>query len=150
MGKYHSTVDLLFDWFGISCMTIDNICVYLKNRLIQTSQTGGQQYWLHCIMVDCLFIKATLDFGCRSATEILLTVLKTRWNCAFDEQASRWKAISMKRRFDEKALHWKGTPPCIICKLSRNQSVLNMVHRHLRKTDWLLVHTACLVCLVSS
>ncbi len=32
------------DWFGISCMTTDNICFYLWNRLIQTSQTGGQWY----------------------------------------------------------------------------------------------------------
>ncbi len=37
-GKYHCTIDLLFDWFGISCMT----CFYLQNRLIETSQTGGQ------------------------------------------------------------------------------------------------------------
>jgi len=44
MGKYHCTVDLLFDWFGISCMTADNFCFYLQNRLIQTSQTGGQWY----------------------------------------------------------------------------------------------------------
>jgi hypothetical protein len=22
--KYHCTIDLLFDWFGISCMTTDN------------------------------------------------------------------------------------------------------------------------------
>ncbi len=35
---------LLFDWFGISCMTTDNFCFYLRNRLIQTSQTGGQRY----------------------------------------------------------------------------------------------------------
>jgi hypothetical protein len=34
----------LFDWFGIGCMTTDNFCFYLQNRLIQTSQTGGQQY----------------------------------------------------------------------------------------------------------
>jgi hypothetical protein len=40
--KYHCTIDLLFDWFGISCMKTDNICFYLQNRLIQTSQTGGQ------------------------------------------------------------------------------------------------------------
>ncbi len=33
-----------FDWFGISCITTDNFCFYLQNRLIQTSQTGGQQY----------------------------------------------------------------------------------------------------------
>ncbi len=43
-GKYNCTIDLLFDWFGISCMTTDNFCFYLQNRLIQTSQTGGQKY----------------------------------------------------------------------------------------------------------
>ncbi len=42
--SYHFTVDLLFDWFGISYMTTDNFCFYLKTRLIQTSQTGGQWY----------------------------------------------------------------------------------------------------------
>ncbi len=42
--KYHCTVDLLFDWFGICCMTTDNFCFYLQNRLIQTSQTGGQWF----------------------------------------------------------------------------------------------------------
>ncbi len=43
-GKYHCTVDLLFVWFGISCRTTDNFCFYLQNRLIQTSQIGGQWY----------------------------------------------------------------------------------------------------------
>ena len=43
-GKYHCTIDLLFDWFGISCMMTDNFCFYLQNRLIQTSQTWGQWY----------------------------------------------------------------------------------------------------------
>ncbi len=43
-GKYHCTVDLLFDWFGISCMTTNNFCFYSQNRLIQTCQTGGQRY----------------------------------------------------------------------------------------------------------
>jgi hypothetical protein len=36
-GKYHCTVGLLFDCFGISCIT-DKICFYLQNRLIQTKQ----------------------------------------------------------------------------------------------------------------
>ncbi len=44
MGKNHCTVDLLFDWFGISCMTTYKFCFYLQNRLIQTSQTEVQQY----------------------------------------------------------------------------------------------------------
>ncbi len=42
--KTHCTVDLLFVWFGISCMTTDNFCFYLQNRLILTSQAGGQLY----------------------------------------------------------------------------------------------------------
>jgi hypothetical protein len=41
-GKYHFTIDLLFDWCGISCMTTDNFCFYLQ--LIQTSPTGSQRY----------------------------------------------------------------------------------------------------------
>jgi hypothetical protein len=40
----HCTIDLLFDWFGISCMTTEVFCFYLQNRLILTSQTGGQGY----------------------------------------------------------------------------------------------------------
>ncbi len=43
-GEVHCTVDLLFDWFGISCMTTDNFRFYLQNRIVQTSQTGGQWY----------------------------------------------------------------------------------------------------------
>ncbi len=43
-GILNCTIDLLFDQFGISCMTTDNFCFYLQNRLIQTSQTGGQWY----------------------------------------------------------------------------------------------------------
>ena len=39
-GKYHCTVDLLFDWFGISCMRTDNF--FLQNRQTQNSQTGGR------------------------------------------------------------------------------------------------------------
>jgi hypothetical protein len=37
-------VDLLFDWFGFSCLTTDIFLFYFQNRLIQTGQTGGQQY----------------------------------------------------------------------------------------------------------
>jgi hypothetical protein len=32
-GEYHCTIDLLFDWFGISYMTTDNFCFYLQYRL---------------------------------------------------------------------------------------------------------------------
>ncbi len=42
-GEYHCTIDLLFDWFEISCMTTDKFCFYLQNRLLKTSQTGGQR-----------------------------------------------------------------------------------------------------------
>ncbi len=43
-GKHHCTIDLLCDWFGISCITTDSFCFYMLNRLIQTSKTGGQRY----------------------------------------------------------------------------------------------------------
>jgi hypothetical protein len=43
-GKYHCTIDLLFDWFWINCMTTENFCFYLQNRLIKTSPTGSQWY----------------------------------------------------------------------------------------------------------
>jgi hypothetical protein len=38
-GKYCCTVDLLFDWFGISCMTTNNFVFICK-----TGQAGGQRY----------------------------------------------------------------------------------------------------------
>jgi hypothetical protein len=40
------TVLLTSCWtrLGISCMTTEIFCFYLQNRLIQTSQTGGQWY----------------------------------------------------------------------------------------------------------
>ena len=34
--KYHCTVDLLFDWFGISCMITDNFLFLFAKKLIQT------------------------------------------------------------------------------------------------------------------
>jgi hypothetical protein len=42
-------------------MTTDNFCFYLQNRLIQTSQTGGQQYsdpfsipWFECRILNAM------------------------------------------------------------------------------------------------
>jgi hypothetical protein len=31
-GKYHSTVDLLFDWSGINCMTTDNFLLLFAKQ----------------------------------------------------------------------------------------------------------------------
>ncbi len=59
-------IDLLFDWFGISCMTTDSFCFYLQNRLIQTSQTLAQLYSdaspfsIPCIRLNCLIIEHRL------------------------------------------------------------------------------------------
>ncbi len=65
-GKYHCTVDLLFDQFGISCMTTVNFCFYLQNRLIQTSQTAGQWYTdtpfsIPCSLISLPLVRPTLD-----------------------------------------------------------------------------------------
>jgi hypothetical protein len=43
-SSYSFQIYVLFNWFGISCMTTDNFCFYLQIRLIRTSQTGGQWY----------------------------------------------------------------------------------------------------------
>jgi len=43
-GKYHCTVDLLFDWFGLVCFANKNKNCPLSYSWFQTSQTGGQWY----------------------------------------------------------------------------------------------------------
>jgi hypothetical protein len=40
--KYHCTIDLLFDWFGLVCFANKNKNGQLSNSWFQTSQTGGQ------------------------------------------------------------------------------------------------------------
>jgi len=68
-GKHHCTIDLLFDWFGIGCMTTDNFCFYLQNRLIQTSPTGGQWY----------SDTSPFNIPCTSLRRILITT----WECLY-------------------------------------------------------------------
>ncbi len=43
-GKYHCTVDLLFDWLGLVCFANKNKNCQLSSSWFQTSQTGGQRY----------------------------------------------------------------------------------------------------------
>jgi hypothetical protein len=40
-GKYHCTVGLLFDWFGLACFANKNKNCQLLYSLLQTSQAGG-------------------------------------------------------------------------------------------------------------
>jgi hypothetical protein len=74
-GKYHCTIDLLFDWFGISCMTTDTFCFYLQNRLFQSSQTGGQWY----------SDTSPLSISCSNIPEVVqqLSSIKTAFSCVF-------------------------------------------------------------------
>jgi hypothetical protein len=76
---YHCTVDLQFDWFGISCMTTDNFCFYLQNRLILTSQAGGEWYsgtspfsipWLNWSLE-----KAVSSQGLKSSHSCLISII---------------------------------------------------------------------------
>ncbi len=71
-GKYHCTVDLLFDWFGLACFANKNKNCQYSYSFFQTSQTGGQLYsdtfpfsipwldsyltWLRTIYQACLQI----------------------------------------------------------------------------------------------
>jgi hypothetical protein len=43
-GKYHCTIDLLFDWFGLDCFATKNKNCQLSYSWFQTSGTGGQRY----------------------------------------------------------------------------------------------------------
>ncbi len=43
-GKYHCTIDLLFDWFGLVCFANKNKKCQLSYSWFLTSQTGGQWY----------------------------------------------------------------------------------------------------------
>ncbi len=43
-GKYHCTIDLLFDLFGLACFANKNKKCQLPYSWFQTSQTGGQWY----------------------------------------------------------------------------------------------------------
>ncbi len=43
-GKYHCTIDLLFDWFGLVCFAYINKNCQLTYSWFQTNQTGGQWY----------------------------------------------------------------------------------------------------------
>ncbi len=43
-GKYHCTVDFLFDLFGLACFVNKNKNCQLSYSWFQTSQTGGQRY----------------------------------------------------------------------------------------------------------
>ncbi len=43
-GKYHCTIDLLFDWFGLVCFENKNKNYQLSYSWFQTSQTGGRRY----------------------------------------------------------------------------------------------------------
>ncbi len=78
MGKYPCTIDLLFDRFVIICMTTDNFCFYFQNRLIQTSQTGGQQYSdtspfsITCLTLLLCFTGESLLKGSISAGDLLI------------------------------------------------------------------------------
>jgi hypothetical protein len=75
-GRYHCTVDLLFEWFGINCMPTDNFCFYLQNRLIQISQTGGQGYSdTSPFCIPCLGLQGTM----RDAQKLMGENLKLVW-----------------------------------------------------------------------
>ncbi len=43
-GKYHCTIDLLFDWFGLVCFANRNKNCQQSCKRFQTGQTGGQLY----------------------------------------------------------------------------------------------------------
>jgi len=77
-------------------MTTDNFCFYLQNRLIQTSQTGGQRYsdtslfsisWLYQtvvlsgIMLSVILLNATMLRGILLSAVMLNALMLTVIRC---------------------------------------------------------------------
>ncbi len=115
-GKYHCTFDLLFDWFGNSYMTTDNFCFYSKNRLIPTSQTGGQWY------SDTSLFSIPCQNSCLNCTgQQNLAVFQT---CKLT--IVRLKKLVWSRIYTGKDFVW-------ICH--RTVLVLSHNHRYLREVD---------------
>jgi hypothetical protein len=67
----------MFDWFGIGCMTTDNFCFYLQNRIIQTSQTGEQEVNGTVILPPLVFPDFSLNL---SAALLNLSKVKLHTN----------------------------------------------------------------------
>jgi len=66
--KYHCTVGLLFDWFGLDCFAKKNS--QLSYSWYQTSQTGGQRYndtspiippWFNIIPLNIMSLNMTFS-----------------------------------------------------------------------------------------
>ncbi len=61
-GKYHCTIDLLFDWFGLVCFANKNKNCQLSYSWFQTSQTGGQRYSdTSPFSIPCLYYRAVIE-----------------------------------------------------------------------------------------
>jgi hypothetical protein len=65
----------------------------------------------------------------RRPRKILLTVLKIRWVCAFDEKAIWWNADLMNCRFDELPLWW------IAALMNCRFNELPLHHKHILKNS---------------
>jgi hypothetical protein len=73
-------------------MTNDNFFVYLQNRLIQTSQTGGQRYSdtspfsIPCVSLSLSMVAAVKSFSVQAGTvvkPIFSDILSTLWLNSF-------------------------------------------------------------------
>jgi hypothetical protein len=52
---YHCTIDLLFGWFGISCMTTDNFCFYLQKSKPVKQEVKGTMILLPLVFPALIF-----------------------------------------------------------------------------------------------
>jgi hypothetical protein len=61
-GKYHCTIDLLFDWVGMSCMTIDNFCfIYRRDYSKRVRQEVNGTMILPSLVFPALASFSTLE-----------------------------------------------------------------------------------------
>jgi hypothetical protein len=72
-GKYHCTIELLFDWFGLVCFAITNKKCPLSYSRFQTSQTGGQWYSdTSPFSIPCLYYAYLCSWSLQQYIETIL------------------------------------------------------------------------------
>ncbi len=103
-GKYHCSIELLFDWFGLACFINKNKNCQLSYSWLQTSQTGGQQYsdtshfsipWYWCHSWQSSFTMIILFYYKPQVSSCKLTLVHARtWGSVNHQMAEPVPSIS--------------------------------------------------------
>jgi len=134
MGKYHWTIDLLFDWFGLVCFANKNKYCQLSYSGFQTSQSGGLQYSdTSPFSIPCSTPWISYYNSPTLATKQQLNLSQMRPCCIFRQSFRRCRERRRCRRtFRPQSFFQsiRGWPPF------RRSCIRSRGRRHLRRRPW--------------